>query len=221
MDAKTMEILAEEMPYKRKIQSENKNKRKAICVAYIDARDVERRLDKAFSNWSDSYKIIKDDDRGVIVECTIKAEEQSRCDVWSAMFEKYQNSDNYDNLHKSAYSDAFKRAAVKRGIGRFIYDLDVKYVDTNEKGKPIDSNWKVIRNLTKHFSWSVNTKKKEKPWFNDKQYESMKSKMAVGTYKAPKTAEEMIKGIKTKYQMSKKMEEKIESLYSNKDKWKT
>ena len=33
---------------------------------------------------------------------------------------------------KGELSDSFKRAAVKWGIGRFLYDLKVKYIDANE-----------------------------------------------------------------------------------------
>lgn len=30
---------------------------------------------------------------------------------------------------KGEFSDAFKRAAVKWGVGRFLYDMDIKYLD--------------------------------------------------------------------------------------------
>ena len=46
------------IPYKWKIQSFNKAKTKATCVAYVDARDVMDLLDKAvgIDGWSDSYR---------------------------------------------------------------------------------------------------------------------------------------------------------------------
>lgn len=33
---------------------------------------------------------------------------------------------------KGELSDSFKRAGVKWGIGRFLYDMDIKFVDSNE-----------------------------------------------------------------------------------------
>jgi hypothetical protein len=52
---------------------------------------------------------------------------------------------------KSVVSDAFKRAAVKWGIGRFLYDLEIKWVDINEFKQPIDPNKNRIYNLSEYF----------------------------------------------------------------------
>jgi hypothetical protein len=43
--------------------------------------------------------------------------------------------DNANEQKKSAYSDALKRAAVKFGIGRFLYSLPKMYAQTRASGK--------------------------------------------------------------------------------------
>ena len=41
---------------------------------------------------------------------------------------------NDNEGEKGEFSDAFKRAAVKWGVGRFLYDLGVKYLDVKVNG---------------------------------------------------------------------------------------
>ena len=110
------------VPYKWKIQSFNKAKTKATCVAYIDARDVMDLLDKAvgFNNWSDSYKR----DTNGRLSCTLKLRINGE---WISKEDVGVESDNEGE--KGEFSDAFKRAAVKWGVGRFLYDIDIKYLD--------------------------------------------------------------------------------------------
>lgn len=90
-------------------------------LSYIDARDVMNRLDGVFGvfGWSDAYRVLD----GLAVECTITVHGPegfiNKTDVG------YPNSgtDGHENeALKAAYSDAFKRAAVKLGIGRFLYE---------------------------------------------------------------------------------------------------
>jgi len=55
---------------------------------------------------------------------------------------------------KGEASDSFKRACVQWGIGRFLYNLGIQYVKTNEAKSgnnypfPIDDNGNKIRDLT-------------------------------------------------------------------------
>lgn len=87
----------------------NKAKTKAMMLVYIDARDVMDRLDEVFGlDWTDDYKEVK----GRIV-CTITVNGVSRSDG---------AGDTDFEAEKGGLSDAFKRAAVKWGIGRYLYD---------------------------------------------------------------------------------------------------
>jgi hypothetical protein len=150
-DIKTIEQeLKAEMPFRWKVQAVSKYKPTATCVAYIDARDAMNRLDEVLGidGWRDEYTIINSN-----LFCTvyIKVENEwigkSDCGVES-MMEK----------EKGQSSDAFKRACVKWGIGRFLYSKDVEYVTTNEQKSgsnhpyPVDDNGKRIFDLTKHIN---------------------------------------------------------------------
>lgn len=147
IEEKTKEYTLEEklkypIPYKWKIQSVKGDK--AQCVAYIDARDVMDLLDRAIGieNWRDSY--YRDHDRLVCkLELRVNGEWIAKEDV---------GTESAFESEKGEYSDAFKRAAVKWGIGRFLYDLDTKWVDVNEKSQPIDKSGNRIYNLTDHFA---------------------------------------------------------------------
>jgi hypothetical protein len=62
----------------------------------------------------------------------------------------------YEQAGKSAASDAFKRAAVQWGVGRFLYDLDMVTIKCDQYGNPVDDRGERIWDLTKH----INTKGK-------------------------------------------------------------
>lgn len=104
----------------------NTNAKKTRCnmLVYIDARDVMDRLDEVFGQeWSDDYKEVQ----GRIV-CTITINGISKSDG---------AGDTNFEAEKGGLSDAFKRAAVKWGIGRYLYDAG-KYncwVDYDESKK--------------------------------------------------------------------------------------
>lgn len=114
------------IPYKWKIQSFNKAQTKASCVAYIDARDVMDLLDKAvgFDGWRDSYR--REGDR-LICKLELRIDNE-----WIAREDT--GTESQSESEKGEFSDAFKRAAVKWGIGRFLYDLDIKWLDIKMNG---------------------------------------------------------------------------------------
>ena len=86
---------------------------KALVVAYIDARHVASRLNLVVAGeWSDEPQEVTG---GVVCKLTVCG--QTRCDVgWSS-------GTGSDIELKTRYSDAFKRAAVKFGVGEFLYAL--------------------------------------------------------------------------------------------------
>ncbi len=140
------EKLKFKIPYKWKVQNFNRrdNPDKASCVAYIDARDVMDLLDKAvgFDNWQDKYY----ECRGQIM-CSLGLRFEPNGEfVWRSD----TGSAGDIEAEKSIVSDAFKRAAVKWGVGRFLYDLEVKWIDIKDK-KPVDPNGKRIFDLTEYF----------------------------------------------------------------------
>jgi hypothetical protein len=102
-----------------------KNNR-ALAMAYIDARLIQDRLDTVVGveNWEDAYKILPDG--SVMCRLRIKLGDRwiSKTDVGSPS----EQPDVGDRL-KAAFSDALKRAAVKFGIGRYLYRLPAQWVD--------------------------------------------------------------------------------------------
>lgn len=152
----TLNLLKQEIPYQWRVQSFSKNKALASCIAYIDARDVMNLLDKVVlpENWQDTYVTI---DGKLFCGIGIKCGDQW---VW-----KWDTgTESQTEKEKGIVSDSFKRAAVKWGVGRFLYDLDVKYVATNgikgdhdsatHKKYPsvIDANGKIVFDITKHIN---------------------------------------------------------------------
>ncbi|MCP4984911.1 MAG: hypothetical protein GY928_02245 [Colwellia sp.] len=146
--------LKKDIPYKWRVQSFNKNKPQATCVAYIDSRDVQDVLD-SHCLWSDRYY---EENDMLFCEITIYADgrEYKRSDT---------GSESIADAKKGHSSDAFKRAAVKFGVGRFLYKLPIKYLTANEKKTNnnypfvIDSNCKKVWDITKHINNSLHQPK--------------------------------------------------------------
>lgn len=92
----------------------------AGCTAHIDARAVMNRLDAVVGvgGWSDAYTVLN----GKNVECTLTVFGVSKSDVGET------NDGGFADAMKSAYSDALKRAAVKFGIGRYLYDMEMEWL---------------------------------------------------------------------------------------------
>jgi hypothetical protein len=118
------------LPYKWRVQSINEYN--AVCVAYIDSRDVQEILDEVCSpeNWQSDYKEVKGN---VYAGIGIK------CGEWVWKWDCGVESKT--EAEKGEASDSFKRAAVKWGIGRFLYSLDIqrlKVTKYKEKNYPLN-----------------------------------------------------------------------------------
>lgn len=114
---------------KFKIQAKSADNQTGLIVAYIDARAVMDRLDEVVgADWSDSYYTVEIAGKSGVA-CVLTVAGVSRSDVGDP------ESDGMDNSLKSAYSDAFKRAAVKFGIGRFLYTLPRMWAKIEPVGK--------------------------------------------------------------------------------------
>ncbi len=121
---------ATEVKWKAQVVRNNR----ALAVAYVDARCVEDRLDAVFGveGWQDNYQVLPNN--GVVCKLRVKvgAEWIEKSDVGS----QSEQPDEGDRL-KSAFSDALKRAAVKLGIGRYLYRLPQQWVDYDSQTRQI------------------------------------------------------------------------------------
>src|SRR5947209_5260869 len=96
-----------------------KNNR-ALAIAYIDARVIQDRLDEVLGteNWQDEYECLPDGSVVCRLQLRLGDRAVTKMDVGSPS----EQPDGGDRL-KAAFSDALKRAAVKFGIGRYLYRL--------------------------------------------------------------------------------------------------
>lgn len=144
----TIKALKEPMPYQWRVQSKTKTG-KVMCSAYIDARDVMNRLDEVCV-WEVFYR-----EQGDFVSATIRIHTDEgafdRSD-WGNRLENDPQDQMYGQAMKSAASDAFKRAAVAWGVGRFIYEIDMVFLPCDQYGSPLDAQGNKIFDLTKHIN---------------------------------------------------------------------
>lgn len=113
-----------------RVGSTTKDKSKGMALAYIDARDVQDRLDAVcgVDGWQCRY--VPTHDKKTICEIGIFSDMRNDW-IW-----KSDGAGDSDvEAEKGALSDAFKRAAVRWGIGRYLYDLESPWVelDTYER----------------------------------------------------------------------------------------
>ncbi len=105
---------------------------RALAVAYIDARDVENRLDDVMGVWAwkDEYRVL--DEGNVVCTLSLKID-----DEWIGKTDVGGESDQKDlgDKRKAAFSDAFKRAGVKWGIGRYLYSMPTQWLDFDPQKK--------------------------------------------------------------------------------------
>jgi hypothetical protein len=110
-----------------RVGSTTQDKRRGLALAYIDARDVMERLDKVCGpeNWQSRYPHATGK---TVCEIGIKIGQDW---IWKAD----GAGDTEFEADKGALSDAFKRAAVRWGIGRYLYDIEAVWVDIEPAGR--------------------------------------------------------------------------------------
>ncbi len=105
---------------------------RALAMPYIDARTVMDRLDQVLGidGWRDAYECLPDG--AVLCRLSCKLGE-----VWIEKADVGGASDQKDagDRRKAAFSDALKRAAVKFGIGRYLYQVAPSWRDYDPQRK--------------------------------------------------------------------------------------
>lgn len=131
------EQLAAEFPREAiswRAQSLTKDGDKAMALAYIDARDVMDRLDEVCgpADWQDRYEF-----HGSRTICYLSIRVNGE---WITKADGAGDSDV--EAEKGAISDALKRAAVKWGIGRYLYHLTSPWVPCEVSEYGGKKHWK-------------------------------------------------------------------------------
>lgn len=115
-----------------RVGSTTGDKTKGMPLAYIDARDVMDRLDEVCdTKWCCRYSHVGDKvccEIGILLNL---GEDNGK--EWVARSDGAGDTDFEGD--KGAFSDAFKRAAVRFGIGRYLYGIKAPWVEIEQSGK--------------------------------------------------------------------------------------
>lgn len=123
-----LERLCEKFPLNEiKFKPQAIKNNQALAIAYIDGRVVMDRLDDVLGvlNWEDSYEVIND--KGS-VKCRLRIRVDNQWVEKEDVGSPSEQPDAGDQM-KAGFSDALKRAAVKFGIGRYLYRLPKVWAD--------------------------------------------------------------------------------------------
>lgn len=130
-----LEDLKKEIPFKWRVQSANQYG--ASCVAYIDSRQVQDLLDEVcgVENWQCKFEEHKGN---LFCSIGINTTNGTGVDIdhlW--VWKSDCGTESNVEKQKGEASDAFKRAAVMWGIGRFLYSKKIVKlpVKQNQSGK--------------------------------------------------------------------------------------
>lgn len=124
---------------KWRVGSLTKDKTKTKPLAYIDARTVMERLDAAVGveNWQDRYEF-----HGTRTLCYLSIRINGE---WICKSDGAGDSDI--ESEKGGLSDAFKRASVKWGMGRELYEMKTRWMPVDEFKQMVGDPWDfVIKN---------------------------------------------------------------------------
>jgi len=141
-----------------RVGATNKDKTKGMALAYMDARAVMDRLDAVCGpeNWQCRYPHAGSKtccDLGIVINDTC---------VW-----KSDGAGDTDfEGDKGAFSDAFKRAAVRWGIGRYLYDIDAPWVPIEARGRSYAITEEGLTTLNKVYRAAI--------WFGPLQVTKLK-----------------------------------------------
>jgi hypothetical protein len=153
-----------------RVGSTNNDKTKGLALAYLDARDVMDRLDLICgpAGWQCRYSHANGK---TVCDIGIKCGEEW---VWKAD----GAGDTDVEAEKGALSDAFKRSAVRWGIGRYLYGLGNTWVELEPAGRSYkikaDQYAKLRTTLTKHTGISAKSSAQAK---KDKDFDFFKAKI--------------------------------------------
>jgi len=132
MNQTIMERLCAPFPFElveAKIQVSQKEKGRGMAVFYLDSRAIQNRLDEVVGafGWTNNFSLW----HGNSQICGISIFDPER-NEWVTKHDGAENSDI--EAIKGGLTDAFKRAAVLWGIGRYLYQIDGIWVDVDQRG---------------------------------------------------------------------------------------
>lgn len=149
---------------RNEVKSRNQSGRK---IEYVTARTIMNRLDSVLGpeNWWDRYR---PGEKSVLCELTIRlpdGRELTKSDAGG-----YAGMSDDGDDEKSGYSDAFKRAAVKFGVSRYLYGDGVAELRGTDRDQAGDKFAVDGRDLTVTKAEPAPSKREREPkWGNKPQ----------------------------------------------------
>jgi hypothetical protein len=143
-DRLCMPFMPEEIDWR--IGNKASDNKTAKPLAYMDARAAMDRLDAAVgpAYWQCNYT-----PAGPIMICAIGIRFGDW--VWK------QDGAGATDIEgeKGAMSDAFKRAAVRWGIGRYLYNIDAPWAEIEPQGKSFRFTKAALKNLEDYYETAI------------------------------------------------------------------
>lgn len=151
-----------------RVGATNGDKTKGIALAYLDARNVMERLDAVCGagNWQVEYPFPGCCRIGINLQGG-EPWENGQTWVWKS---NGAGETDFEGT-KGQYSDAFKRAAVLWGIGRYLYDLDAPWVEIEQRGR----SYVIAKTALTKLESLLKSNHQFKPGEKDKIIEGVKS----------------------------------------------
>ena len=171
-----------------RLQYVDKTTMKGTAVPYIDARAIADRLDETVgpNRWRNSFTPWHDctveQKQHASQLCTISIYD-SEIDQWIDKTDGAEDSDI--EPVKGGLSDAFKRAAVKWNIGRYLYRFEPVWVAVEQRGKSYVITSQELARLTQIYNQTISklsapTPPPQKPANADAVYEVQNIKIENG-----------------------------------------
>lgn len=130
---------SEQIEWRVRAATGNHGNFKVLVVPYITSRTVMQRLDDVCGGyWQSNFdRIVVGDVEAFQCRISIKLE-----DEWVTRTDASEVTD-YESV-KGGHSNAFKRAAIHWGIGRYLYNVNSFWVDVKKNGQhSVRGNFKV------------------------------------------------------------------------------
>ena len=129
-----LELLARPFPANEvdwRVGSTTRDGKKAMALPYIDARVVMDRFDDVcgLAGWQNKYSHVG---QKTICDIGVRIGDEW---IWKAD----GAGDTQFEADKGAMSDAFKRAAVRWGVGRYLYSMGDQWVELDERKRFTES----------------------------------------------------------------------------------
>ena len=168
------------IPHKWRVQSTNQYG--SQCVAYVDARDVQDLLDDVCG--AENWQVVYEEHKGnLFAKIGIKLEDSKVSGLYEWVWKSDCGTESNIEKQKGESSDAFKRAAVMWGVGRFLYSKPIikikEVIEKNGKYFPAQNGqriWDVNKycNNLNNVTIPVQEDKDRKPALTLDQFEKTK-----------------------------------------------